>query len=111
MSGFISNCNNNRLIYIFGNSGNKMLQQQQKLLLNREAGIKERDIVIRLVEKADQDLYTKYKVSQSANFTLLLIGKDGGVKLRTESLLQPDSLFAVIDAMPMRQAEMNRGNE
>lgn len=35
----------------------------------------------------------------------VLLGKDGGVKLRRPTLPMPE-LFAVIDAMPMRRAEM-----
>lgn len=36
---------------------------------------------------------------------IILIGKDGGVKERTDAL-NLDELFALIDAMPMRRAEM-----
>jgi hypothetical protein len=43
-------------------------------------------------------------------FTVVLIGKDTGEKLRRVGApLQPEELFATIDAMPMRQAEMRRG--
>lgn len=43
-------------------------------------------------------------------FHVLLIGKDGGVKLRrTEPVAMP-ALFTLIDSMPMRQEEMRRGN-
>jgi hypothetical protein len=37
-------------------------------------------------------------------FTVLLIGKDGGEKLRQHTSIPIDKL----DAMPMRQAEMRR---
>jgi len=37
-------------------------------------------------------------------FAALLIGKDGGVKLRSAQPLSPDTLQDTIDAMPMRQA-------
>ena len=37
-----------------------------------------------------------------------LIGKDGDVKLRSELTIANEDLFAVIDAMPMRQSEMQR---
>ena len=36
--------------------------------------------------------------------TVVLIGKDGGEKLRQTSLLQPERLFQVVDSMPMRRA-------
>ena len=38
---------------------------------------------------------------------VILIGKDGGLKLRLDNLDIP-ILFSVIDAMPMRQNEMQR---
>lgn len=39
-------------------------------------------------------------------FETVLIGKDGGVKLRREGLMPTDVLFDTIDAMPMRRQEM-----
>lgn len=39
-------------------------------------------------------------------FSVVLIGKDGGEKLRRTTPLPPEELFAVVDAMPMRRAEM-----
>jgi hypothetical protein len=41
-------------------------------------------------------------------FSALLVGKDGGVKLRSDEPVSPEELFALIDAMPMRQQEMHR---
>ena len=43
-------------------------------------------------------------------FTALLIGKDGGVKVRSGSVIENGDLFSTIDAMPMRQSEMGRDN-
>ena len=39
-------------------------------------------------------------------FTLVLIGKDGGEKLRSTDPVTTDFLLALIDAMPMRRLEM-----
>ena len=39
-------------------------------------------------------------------FTVLLIGKDGGVKLRREGGVELNEIFSLIDTMPMRQREM-----
>ena len=41
-----------------------------------------------------------------ADFTVVLIGKDGGAKLRSSKPLSMDKLNETIDAMPMRQQEM-----
>jgi len=40
----------------------------------------------------------------------LLIGKDGGVKLKNNSPISNIKIFNTIDAMPMRQREMRGGN-
>ncbi len=37
-----------------------------------------------------------------------LVGKDGGVKLMSASPIAAATLFATIDAMPMRRREMGR---
>ena len=39
-------------------------------------------------------------------FAVLLVGKDGGVKLRRSRPVAPEDLFELIDAMPMRRREM-----
>ncbi|MBE36310.1 MAG: hypothetical protein CMI16_12280 [Opitutaceae bacterium] len=40
------------------------------------------------------------------DFSITLIGKGGGVKLKRDEVLSTAELFAVIDAMPMRRPEM-----
>ena len=40
-----------------------------------------------------------------AGFAVVLIGKDGGIKQVWRDPVAPDDIFAVIDAMPMRQRE------
>ncbi|MEN0050651.1 MAG: DUF4174 domain-containing protein, partial [Bacteroidota bacterium] len=45
------------------------------------------------------------------SFTVILIGKDGGEKLRRKGkLLTRKALYQTIDVMPMRRAEMRRKN-
>ena len=41
-------------------------------------------------------------------FLVVLIGKDGKERLRSAVPLPPKELFAIVDAMPMRQAEMQK---
>ncbi len=38
-------------------------------------------------------------------FAVVLVGKDGGEKFRSDSLVEPARLTALVDAMPMRQNE------
>lgn len=72
---------------------NESYRKQAALLLPAWTGLLERDFVIE----------TQFGAPR---FMVTLIGKDGGEKLRREVPLVPEELFAVVDAMPMRRAEM-----
>ncbi len=52
-----------------------------------------------------QSLRRRFKI-RSEKLTVVLIGKDGGVKLVREGRVDLEAIFARIDAMPMRQQEM-----
>ena len=43
-----------------------------------------------------------------SKFTLVLVGKDGGVKLRRDGHVKMADIFDLIDSMPMRQNEMRQ---
>ena len=98
---------NDRQILIFGSDDHPLLVQQQLALFNKEdVGMKERQLKIIVVKKGES-LSRKYAVKQG-EFTVILIGKDGSEKFRTNEIFTTEKLFSLIDAMPMRQAEMNR---
>lgn len=61
-------------------------------------------------QKAEMDERDMVVLSQfnSTEFQAVLIGKDGGRKREQAKPMNPDDLFALIDSMPMRQAEMRR---
>lgn len=52
-----------------------------------------------------QQLMSRYGVGDT-NFTVVLIGKDGGEKWRMNDVPTLRTVFAVIDGMPMRSREM-----
>jgi len=54
---------------------------------------------------AAADIRREHAVAEDA-FSVVLLGKDGGAKLRESAVPDPDSVFALIDAMPMRIDEM-----
>ena len=58
-----------------------------------KAGLEERDVLV--VTRPG-----------SPAFRVRLVGKDGGVKLDQGAPIETATLFALIDAMPMRRAEM-----
>lgn len=87
----------------------------------REAGVAERDMVVfhlyasgpgqvageALCPEAAAGLRRELKVPPEG-FQMLLIGKDGGVKLRSGKPVPPAEVFSLIDGMPMRREEMRR---
>ncbi|MEO1010382.1 MAG: DUF4174 domain-containing protein [Bacteroidota bacterium] len=50
-------------------------------------------------------VYKDYALSKQFQ-GILLIGKDGGVKLKENFFVKPSIIFSLIDGMPMRRAEM-----
>ena len=59
----------------------------------------------RLIDASAKELKNKLNLEDDS-FTVILLGKDGGVKLRQSRLLPSTQLYALIDAMPMRKQEM-----
>ena len=52
-----------------------------------------------------QRLASRYAIGDNA-FSVVLIGKDGGEKLRVNAVPDLQAVYAVIDGMPMRSREM-----
>mgnify|MGYP001066751620 CR=1 FL=1 len=63
-----------------------------------------------LPESSGNYLREKFSI-KSDTFTVLLIGKDGGVKLRRQGGVELDTIFSLIDTMPMRQREMREKSQ
>ena len=98
---------NYRQLLIFGSEIHSALVTKQKALLNNvKAGVVERDIKI-IVVPAASELNKEYKI-KPGTFIVILVGKDGSEKHRSVAVLQPQKLFTIIDAMPMRRSEMKK---
>lgn len=80
------------------------LARQLAVLTAEEAGLSERDMVVMtdVAPAGEGDLRRRFA---PAGFAVLLIGKDGFVKLRRGAVVEPEELFALVDAMPMRRRE------
>ena len=99
-----------RVIIIYAPAGSKaQLARQEQLLRSRSADLKERDITqIVLRSRAENPkIADRFKLT-GTDFALLLIGKDGGEKLRSHKLVSPEAICRLIDSMPMRQEEMRK---
>jgi hypothetical protein len=110
-----------RLLLVFAPDADSTLYlRQQQMLLDSKPGLNERDIVVISVLRAVVEVGGKPDAAASSvelrdafnvsphEFRVVLIGKDGGVKLRQEEPISMADLFALIDAMPMRKQEMGR---
>ena len=105
------------LVYAHERNNPDLLAQQQWLAQQR-AGLNERDfeqIVVIGAELSAVDRQYLWggdrKLPKQATFMTYLIGKDGGVKQRYSAPVAPQTLFRLVDAMPMRQSEMRRKAE
>lgn len=110
----------NRVLVLFSPSeSDASFQLQKQGLASSAQGVLERDLMVLeiveqgqsragnhlLSEKSVQDIRKRLGVV-GGSFQVLLIGKDGGVKLRSSEPVSMKDLFGLIDSMPMRQQEM-----
>ena len=97
-----------RVVIIYAPKGSeKQLGRQEALLRLHNVELTERDIT-QIVVRApaeNAEIVKRFKLS-GAGFTVILIGKDGGEKLRSHEIVSPETLCRLIDSMPMRQEEM-----
>ena len=98
-----------RLLVLFAPAADDPRLVRQDALLRREgAALRERDLLRIVVLSDDAALRRRYRVAPKA-FAALLIGKDGTLKARWNAPVAPRTVYALIDAMPMRRDEMRRG--
>ena len=115
----------NRLLVIFSPSDSyKDYADKKQDLLKQKAEVEDRDLVIFTIfaegeshidespvgDAAAESLRKRFDI-KSGQFAVILIGKDGGEKLREESYKPLEEIFSLIDSMPMRQAEMRERKE
>ena len=73
-----------------------------------------------LIDFTNRELNTSGKINGNSigetlndkeNFEVILIGLDGGIKLRQTDVLTKEALFSIVDAMPMRRNELSTKKE
>ena len=110
----------NRIIIVNSDLAQTKKSKQLELLMQDTIGLKDRNLLVFSVENemahelVNEKLYkigkqqlTKLNFTKGS-FEIILIGKDGGIKLRNTSIVQNSEIYGLIDHMPMRQAEMRR---
>jgi hypothetical protein len=98
-----------RLVVVVGRPNDPRATQQHVALKHDAAELRERDVVVQdITPEAARHERPELGVNSEAAFEVLLVGRDGEVKLRREKLVAASEIIALIDTMPMRQNEMRR---
>jgi hypothetical protein len=112
----------NRVLLVFAPSvGHRDYQQQMRLFQQHNSGFADRDLVLVQVLATDKSYANGQLIDESSvanlrsrfgvnkdDFRVILLGKDGGVKRQDATPVQATAIFKQIDAMPMRQQEMQQ---
>ncbi len=95
----------NRVLLIF-NAADAIAfsKQQENMIIDYQNGFTERDFLIVDADSEDPQ-HARFNV-EPGDFTVILIGKDGGEKGRWQRPVKAEEIFSLVDQMPMRQREM-----
>jgi len=120
-----------RPLLVFGAPQSEQVVAQVKLLAEHVGELKERQVVVAPVRSGEDEpaAWTMFPAEEvvtlepgeeaaarrrfhvaEGEFVVILIGKDGGEKLRSQTPVTMERLMKVIDAMPMRQKEARDGH-
>jgi len=112
----------NRLLLIFAPDDNDSLfKKLQSEIFTQEAEVEDRDLVVfeileRGPSRMNRALLDQSKVESirrhfsvpQRSFRVILIGKDGGIKLKRNDQIDLETIFELIDSMPMRKDEIRQ---
>lgn len=88
-----------RTVLLFADkSSQSALKKQEQLLMADKAGLQQRDVEVMIYDSKSAAAKTNHIRS---GFTVLLIGKDNGEKLRSHQPVTTKKLFDIIDTKPM----------
>lgn len=100
------------------------LSRQTTMLAEDPAALEDRRLAVYVVEAnrvfttfgapapgAEAKALRRYYRIPDDAFRVILVGLDGGEKLREEAPLSMEALFATIDGMPMRRRELRQRGE
>ena len=115
----------NRLLFLFAEDANDPLfKNLQSQIMAQKAEIDDRDLIVfevpaqgsarmntsPLDQKEADSIRNHFAVPGDA-FSLILVGKDGGIKLKRSDQVDLREVFGLIDSMPMRQSEMRQKSQ
>lgn len=96
-----------RVLVIAAEAGDPRAAAQGRIAEAAGAGMRERDpVVVRAIGEGREAASLRRRLGLPATgFRAVLVGKDGGAKLTAAEPIPAETLFATIDAMPMRREE------
>ena len=112
----------NRVILLFApDFQNQTLKQQLGFFQKNKKGLADRKLIVYQITREEvkkdgkllkensvlSSSFNQFKVNKN-EFTFILIGLDGGEKMRSSEVISREKLLSKIDRMPMRQAEIRR---
>ena len=114
----------NRLLFLFAeDANNPFFKNLQSQIRAQKAEVDDRDLIVFEVpaqgparmntsplNKKEADSIRNHFAVPSNAFNLILVGKDGGIKLKRSDPVDLREVFGLIDSMPMRQREMQQKN-
>ena len=94
----------NRLVILVGDKNKPLFKKQEEKLIKLQKELDARQIIL---FQGNSEIINQLSVDKAFH-GLILIGKDGGVKIKEQFIVEPKLLFSVIDGMPMRRAEIKQ---
>ncbi|MGD9412785.1 MAG: DUF4174 domain-containing protein [Desulfobacterales bacterium] len=115
----------NRLLFIFAQDvSHPLFKGLQSQIAAQKAEVEERDLIVFEVpaqgparmntnplDQQEADSIRNHFAVPSNAFSLILVGKDGGIKLKRSDQVDLSEVFGLIDSMPMRQREMRQKSQ
>ena len=115
----------NRLLLIFAPDDNDSLfKKLQSEIIAQEAEVEDRDMIVfellelgssrmnrALLDQSKVDSIRRHFSVPQRSFRVILIGKDGGIKLKRDDQIDLETIFELIDSMPMRKDEIRQKNQ
>ncbi|WP_158975783.1 DUF4174 domain-containing protein [Cellulophaga sp. L1A9] len=106
---------NRVLLLVDTDLNSENIKLQIKAFEGQHNAFQERDIIYFMITPkgsydSDKQLLalSGLETYQEKDFSgLILLGKDGGIKLKNAFIVPAKTIISLIDAMPMRQSEMN----
>ncbi|ACI53682.1 conserved hypothetical protein [Rhizobium leguminosarum bv. trifolii WSM2304] len=109
----------NRVFVVFADKDNARAARQENQLLADRSALDQRDLVVLKISGAavrplfgaadgldGEAIRRDLEAAEIGEFAAFLVGKDGTVKLKVSEPITDGELFAIIDSMPMRAAEV-----